>query len=153
MGKLLILSATCLVLFLEGVPSVAALIAVIIIYALILWSQYHSRAPMLPDPHSKRFTSPSYDNPAGNMLPYFSMDQAKRRTPSSAIDVTQGIPSTVFDRVFGRSRLGARDIIPVDHVADKAGYATFALRDLTSCKDDRLACTVVPNAAIKNTVW
>lgn len=102
--------------------------------------------------HRKRFVASTYENPAGNVLPYFPPEDNKRsRIPPHLSTIqkhlTEKIPTRMEDTVFG-VKIGLRETIPVDHIPDKPGIIDFLYGNLSSCKDDRLECIPIPNSTL-----
>lgn len=100
--------------------------------------------------HRKRFVASTVQNPAGNVLPYFSIFGTQRK-PSSSKTIKENLlnrlPIPIHDRIFG-VKYGARETIPVDNVPDKAGFMNYLFGKMTSCKEDRHECLAHPNIAI-----
>lgn len=131
------------------------LFTIIMILAMVGILSKRRRSP-LTKPHRRRFVPASYNNPAGNVLPYFRMEDARHRLQEPALStktkgfLLQGLPAVPKeDQVWGK-RFGFRETIPVDHVPDKAGFTSFTYKEMTSCKEDRTQCLPIPNAAISS---
>jgi len=92
----------------------------------------------------------SWDNPAGNILPYDSRPLEAANPP--AFEVTEGflrygIPLTTEDKIWG-THYGSREMYNINSISNKEKAFPYIGSGLTSCKEDRTQCLPIPSIAL-----
>jgi hypothetical protein len=92
----------------------------------------------------------SWDNPAGNILPYDARPLEIANPPS--FGVTEGflryrVPLTREDRIWG-THYGSRETYNINSIGDKKKAFPYIGSGLTSCKEDRTKCLPIPYIAL-----
>lgn len=94
----------------------------------------------------------SWDNPAGNILPYDSRPLEIANPPP--FDVTEGflrygVPLTREDKIWG-THYGSRETYNINNISNKKKAFPYIGSGLTSCKEDRTKCLPIPSIAVSH---